>query len=63
MSHYDVLISGLGPTGAVLAGLLGQRGVKVAVFDLTDALYTAPRAIGLDHEALRIVQEIGRAHV
>ena len=56
---HDVLISGLGPTGAVLAGLLGQRGVKVAVFDSLDDLYPLPRAVGLDHEAMRIVQELG----
>lgn len=61
MTTHDVLISGLGPTGAVLAGLLGQRGVRVAVFDKLDALFPLPRAVGLDHEALRIVQELGLA--
>ena len=58
MTH-DVLISGLGPTGAVLAGLLGQRGVRVAVFDKLEHLFPLPRAVGLDHEAMRIVQELG----
>lgn len=60
-NHFDVLISGLGPTGATLAGLLGQRGVRVAVFDRLADLYPLPRAIGLDHEAMRIVQELGLA--
>lgn len=59
MTTHDVLISGLGPTGAVLAGLLGQRGVRVAVFDKLEDLYPLPRAVGLDHEAMRIVQELG----
>jgi len=59
MTTHDVLISGLGPTGAVLAGLLGQRGVRVAVFDKLKDLYPLPRAVGLDHEAMRIVQELG----
>ena len=59
MPDFDVIISGLGPTGAVLAGLLGQRGVRVAVFEAMDDLYPLPRAIGLDHEAMRIIQELG----
>ena len=61
MTDFDVLIVGLGPTGATLAGLLGQRGVKVAVFDCLPDLYPLPRAIGLDHEAMRITQELGMA--
>lgn len=58
-THVDVLIVGLGPTGSTLAGLLGQRGLRVAVFDRLPDLYPLPRAIGLDHEAMRIVQELG----
>ena len=59
MTEADVLIVGLGPTGAALAGLLGQRGVSVAVFDRLPDLYPLPRAIGMDHEVLRVVQELG----
>jgi 3-(3-hydroxy-phenyl)propionate hydroxylase len=59
MNPFDVIIVGLGPTGATLAGLLGQAGVKVAVFDRLPDLYPLPRAIGLDQEAMRIVQELG----
>jgi len=59
--HTDVLIVGLGPTGATLASLLAQAGVRVAVFDKLDDLYPLPRAIGLDHEALRIWQGLGLA--
>lgn len=59
MDTFDVIIAGLGPTGATLAGLLGQAGVRVAVVDRLPDLYPLPRAIGLDHEALRIVQELG----
>lgn len=57
----DVIIVGLGPTGATLAGLLGQRGLHVAAFDKLPSLYPLPRAIGLDHEAMRIMQELGIA--
>ena len=61
LTRVDVIIAGLGPTGAALAGLLGQRGVRVAVFDRLPDLYPLPRAIGLDHEAMRIAQELGIA--
>jgi len=59
MREVDVIIVGLGPTGATLAGLLGRAGMSVAVFDRLPDLYPLPRAIGLDHEALRIFQEMG----
>jgi len=59
MKSFDVIIAGLGPTGATLAGLLGQSGLSVAVFDRLPDLYPLPRAIGLDQEAMRIVQELG----
>lgn len=58
MTEVDVLIVGLGPTGATLAGLLGQRGLRVTVFDRLPALFPLPRAAGLDHEVMRIAQEL-----
>jgi 3-(3-hydroxy-phenyl)propionate hydroxylase len=61
VNNFDVIIVGLGPTGATLAGLLGQAGVSVAVFDRLPDLYPLPRAIGLDHETMRIAQELGVA--
>ena len=61
MDTTDVLVVGLGPTGAVLAGLLGQRGVRVTVLDRLPDLFPLPRAIGLDHEVMRIAQELGVA--
>ncbi|HUG21905.1 bifunctional 3-(3-hydroxy-phenyl)propionate/3-hydroxycinnamic acid hydroxylase [Piscinibacter sp.] len=58
MKEADVIIVGLGPTGATLAGLLGQRGLRVAAFDRLPDLYPMPRAAGLDQEAMRIAQEL-----
>lgn len=58
MMEVDAIIVGLGPTGATLAGLLGQRGVRVAVFDRLPDLFPLPRAAGMDHEAMRILQEL-----
>ncbi|MFS2102424.1 bifunctional 3-(3-hydroxy-phenyl)propionate/3-hydroxycinnamic acid hydroxylase [Variovorax sp. Varisp85] len=57
----DVAIIGFGPVGATLAALLGQRGLRVAVFDKSQQIYPLPRAFALDHEALRVFQEIGIA--
>ena len=57
----DVLIVGLGPTGATAAALLGVRGLNVQVYDRLPDLYPLPRAIGLDHEVMRVMQELGIA--
>jgi len=57
----EVLIVGMGPSGATLANLLGQRGHRVVVIDQAAAIYDKPRAITADQEALRIFQEIGLA--
>ena len=58
---YDVAIVGYGPVGAVFANLLAKRGLKVAVVERTADIYDKPRAITLDHEALRVFQAIGLA--
>lgn len=55
----DVAIIGLGPTGAVAANLLGQAGLSVFVFDRHHDIYDKPRAIALDHEILRVFQQLG----
>ncbi|MFW0783592.1 bifunctional 3-(3-hydroxy-phenyl)propionate/3-hydroxycinnamic acid hydroxylase [Gordonia sp. CPCC 206044] len=60
-TDVDILVVGMGPTGAALAGLLGQHGVRVAVFDQLPGLYPLPRAAGMDHEVMRIAQELGIA--
>ncbi|MBM3608811.1 MAG: FAD-binding monooxygenase, partial [Alphaproteobacteria bacterium] len=57
--RFDILISGFGPAGATLAALLGQRGLRVAVFDKYREIYPLPRAVALDHEVLRIFQQVG----
>lgn len=52
----DVLIAGAGPTGLVLANLLGARGVKVALVDKRADLIDYPRGVGLDDESYRTIQ-------
>ncbi len=56
---YDVAIVGYGPAGAVLAALLGQAGQRVLVCERLRDVYQIPRAISLDHEIMRLFQQIG----
>ncbi|WP_020654727.1 bifunctional 3-(3-hydroxy-phenyl)propionate/3-hydroxycinnamic acid hydroxylase [Massilia niastensis] len=58
-SSYDVVVVGFGPSGAVAAALLGQAGVRTLVVDRSDEVYPKPRAIALDHEIMRVFQNLG----
>ena len=57
----DVLVVGLGPVGATLAALLGERGVEVMAIDRSEQVYPLPRAVHFDHEVMRVFQELGLA--
>jgi len=54
--EVDVLVVGLGPVGATLAALLAQRSVSVLAIDRDAQVYPMPRAVGFDHEVMRIFQ-------
>lgn len=56
---YDVAIVGYGPAGAVAAALLGQAGLSVYACDKLAGVYEIPRAIALDHEIMRVFQQLG----
>ncbi|MFX8063358.1 FAD-dependent monooxygenase, partial [Acinetobacter baumannii] len=58
-SQIDILVVGLGPVGAMVANLLARHGVSVMAVDKAPDIYMAPRAIALDNEALRILQQAG----
>ena len=58
---YDVAIVGYGPAGAIAAGLLGQQGLRVYVCEKLQDVYAIPRAIAMDHEILRVFQQLGVA--
>lgn len=57
----DIAIIGCGPVGVTLAGLLARHGLRVMAFDRATDLYPLPRAAHLDHETMRILQELGAA--
>jgi 3-(3-hydroxy-phenyl)propionate hydroxylase len=57
----DVLVVGYGPTGAACANFLGRYGVRTMVIDRFAEVLMQPRAIALDHDALRILQNSGLA--
>ena len=58
MNVYDVAIVGYGPVGAIAANLLGTYGIKTVVFERETDVYHLPRAIGFNHEIMRIFQQV-----
>ncbi|KWE99486.1 bifunctional 3-(3-hydroxy-phenyl)propionate/3-hydroxycinnamic acid hydroxylase [Burkholderia cenocepacia] len=54
----DVAIVGLGPTGLILAHMLGQAGHKVVVLEREPVFYGNARAVYTDDECMRIFQHL-----
>ncbi len=57
--EFEVAIVGYGPVGAIAACWLGQAGVKTLVVEKSRTIWDIPRAVALDHEILRVFQNIG----
>ncbi|MEY2421361.1 MAG: 3-(3-hydroxy-phenyl)propionate hydroxylase [Acidimicrobiaceae bacterium] len=57
----DAIVVGYGPVGAVAAGLLGQAGLRIEVFESTTSVYHLPRAAHLDAEIMRVLHQLGVA--
>jgi len=60
-ADHDVIVVGLGPTGATLANILGEYGVDVLVLEREESVYPLPRAVHFDDEAMRVFQSVGLA--
>ncbi len=58
---FDVAVVGLGPTGAACTALLGSLGLKTIAIEREQAVYDKPRAFALDHEVMRVFEDLGIA--
>jgi 3-(3-hydroxy-phenyl)propionate hydroxylase len=58
---FDVAVVGLGPAGAVCTALLGSLGVRTIAIEREQAVYDKPRAFALDHEVMRVFEDLGIA--
>ena len=59
MTACDIVIVGLGPTGATLANLCGLYGLRTIVYERSTQPYSQPRACHLDAEIARVLQQCG----
>ena len=55
----QVLIVGAGPTGLVLANILGMYGIRTLLVERNAATVGEPRAVSIDDESLRTMQFLG----
>jgi 3-(3-hydroxy-phenyl)propionate hydroxylase len=58
---FDVAVVGLGPVGATCAALLGGLGVRTVAIERERAVHDKPRAFALDHEIMRVFEDLGVA--
>ena len=58
---FDVAVVGLGPTGATCTALLGSLGLKTIAIEREPEVYDKPRAFALDHEVMRVFEDLGIA--
>ena len=60
-SDYRVVVDGHGPSGVIAASLLGDKGIRTLAIDSQRDVYDKPRAIAIDHEILRLLDNLGAA--
>ncbi|MCR9062003.1 MAG: FAD-dependent monooxygenase, partial [Rhodobacteraceae bacterium] len=58
-SDTDVIIVGAGPTGLLLANLLGTMGVRTTIIERNAGTVDEPRAVSIDDESMRSLQAAG----
>ncbi|MCK8787393.1 bifunctional 3-(3-hydroxy-phenyl)propionate/3-hydroxycinnamic acid hydroxylase [Roseomonas sp. NAR14] len=57
--HYPVVVIGSGPIGLTLTNLLGIHGVGTAIVERNRLTVQEPRAVSIDDESLRTLQNVG----
>ncbi len=62
MTETEVAIVGCGPIGAMIANILGSRGIRTVVLEKEAEVYQLPRAAGMDDEVLRVLQSQDLEH-
>lgn len=60
-NQFQVVVVGFGPSGAVATSLLGDRRIRTLTIDRQRTVYDKPRAIAIDHEILRLLDNLGVA--
>lgn len=55
LPEVAVIIIGCGPVGALMANLLGQRGIRTLILERDAEIYPLPRGVGMDDEVRRIL--------
>ncbi|MGC0364586.1 3-(3-hydroxy-phenyl)propionate hydroxylase [Rhodococcus sp. 27YEA15] len=60
-THVPVLVVGAGPTGMSVATLLARRGIETLIVERHHDMFALPRAVHLDDEVYRILQNLGVA--
>jgi 3-(3-hydroxy-phenyl)propionate hydroxylase len=60
-NEFQVAVIGFGPSGTVATSLLGAYGIRTLAVDRERAVYDKPRAIALDHEIMRLFDNLGVA--
>ena len=59
MQHFDVVVAGLGPVGALLAARLGAAGATVLAVDALPEVVSVPRAVAADDEVQELLARTG----
>jgi len=61
VSEVDVAVVGFGPVGQAVSAWLTRAGHRVAAFERFNEIYRLPRAVHMDHEIMRLMQDLGVA--
>ena len=57
-NHYDAIVVGCGPTGAIASLLLANEGLSVAIIEKNLHVYPHPRAIALNGFSMALIKKL-----